>query len=160
MISSRRNEGLNIDTLCLASEGLVQTDFRWKTLSIVYHLVSERWNCSGKAARNQKDNHNWPLHEPCYPKFDPHLHAPLWSLWDGWKTLDRSHPLDNRYMACLLDSYELRHKFWLFWPAVRSNLEKEIGDIPSSICCIFQGYGHSALGQEAQRFQVAWSRPL
>ena len=48
MISSRIIEGLNIDTLCLASEGLVQTDFRWKTLSIVYRLVSEKWNCSGK----------------------------------------------------------------------------------------------------------------
>ena len=115
---------------------------------------------SGKGSTYQRDDYSWPVHESRYSKFYPHLHTSLSSLWYWWSTLDRSHRLDNRYRACLLDSYELRDRSWPFWPAVRSNLGKGIADILSSICCNLQGYGHSALGQEAQRFRVVWSRPL
>ena len=99
-----------------------------------------------KDSMYQKDDYNWPAHESYCTKYYPHLHTPLPSLWYGWRTLDRSHPPDNRHRAYFLDIYELRHRSWTFWPAVRSNLGNETEDNPSSNYCIFQGYGHSALG--------------
>ena len=49
---------------------------------------------------------------------------------------------------------DIRLVYWIVMNYVRSDLGKETVDNPSSICCIFQGYGHSALGEEAQRFQL------
>ena len=59
-----------------------------------------------------------------------------------------------------MNSDEFFYKSWFFQASFWSNLEKKTEDTFSSNCCIFQGYGHIALGQEVRRVRDVWDRLL